>query len=364
MRRACCDCAYLSTYGGSVKGGTVDCKMHPRKQVANPFEHVCSYVCDKFAPWFIANPEPRAHAALLSAQHYGSPILKKALDRWFAGPPNDVNVSTNRSLPMLSVAENNLATFESDEELKSYRNSNHIFADFFGGVKVKWPLLFFLSRSNKPGVRVEILGNSEVAVLYLGAPYSFAEVTAAISYVLGCQNMKLIRPWFLRHLRSLGIDPSDPSFGSFIWLTPELNDALAQNKNKLRGSRTIIAIGDSRADEGAIAEALGYNYNEYATLWCDADREFHLHYLDSTVRNFSTPSEISNRLSETNKEVFLLSPRRYDDLWARIPERAFDSIKAVIVIVEPDNLSWIASLDAFKNFSMLDFRRDDLIGKE
>ena len=90
-----------------------------------------------------------------------------------------------------------------------------IFADVFGAFKVKWPILYYLSEDNRPGVLVEKYGRNDVSVIYLGRPYSFSEIVAAISHVLSSQDLKCHRPWFIERMQELGLDISDPSYSSF-----------------------------------------------------------------------------------------------------------------------------------------------------
>jgi hypothetical protein len=360
MKRACCDCEHLSSYGGNRTSGFVECARHTKQYVTDPFEHVRSYVCDNFAPKFISNGEPRALHGLLCAQHHGSPSLRATLERWFAGPPNDVTVFTARGLPMLSVADGDLETFEFDKKLKSYQGSNHLFADLFGGMKVKWPILFFLSDSNAPGVRVDTLGEPDISVLYLGAPYSLAEIVAALSHILNSQQIRLIRPWFLRHLRSVGIDATDPSFGNFMALSPELDRFLRDNRNSLVGSRTVIAAPRNEVDEQAVADALGFESSDYLVLRCDASRSFHMHHDSSDVRDFSGPVDLHDRLAQLNLLAVFASPRRYDDLWKLLPEGVFSDTPTTLIFVDDSDVSWARGLAAFRDFKEQGAPRSDL----
>ena len=108
MKKACCHCEYLGSYGGSKHGGTVSCKKRSDQHVSDPFEHVKTYVCDEFAPKFLTNPDPRKLEAFKVAQANGSSSLKAAIDRLFAGPPNDISIEVGRGLPMLSIADGDL----------------------------------------------------------------------------------------------------------------------------------------------------------------------------------------------------------------------------------------------------------------
>ena len=184
--------------------------------------------------------EPQIILAFDVARKQGNPQLRAALDRWFAGPPNDVSLATDRGLPLLSVADGDLKTFEHDDALKSYGELNHMFADLFGGVYVKWPIVLFLSRANPPAVHVETIRDPGISLVYLGQPYSLAEITAAFSSILSEQGIRLVRPRFVRILRDAGINPSDPSFSSFASLSTSMASFLQESRGALLGQHTIV----------------------------------------------------------------------------------------------------------------------------
>lgn len=335
MRKACCDCIHLGSYGGTFNRQTVECARHPKQYVSDAFEHIKTYVCAEFAPDFLSDPDPTLLHALKHARRTGKEPLRHALDVWFAGPPNDVTVATGRGEPMLSVADGGLETFEGDKALKSYKNSNHVFADVFGPARVSWPILLFLSLSNSPGVSVESTPGS-VSIVYLGRPYSLAEITAAYSYILAQQGIRLIRPWFRRVLREAGINPNDSSFASFSALPEDVERFLISRRESLLRSHTVIVAGDDVPDLGAVAEALGLNEKETGVVWADARNRFHLTTQGETRYEFASPWEMSDRLEEMGLRNILVHPQRFYDIWPRLPADAFLRVETLLSFVDRD----------------------------
>jgi hypothetical protein len=216
MLKACVDCEKLFSWGASPQGGTIECSGHPKQYVRDPWNHAKTYFCVNFEPKW---PAPEALRTLRTVLTGPNQSLRSALERWFAGPPNDVTVSAPGSA-RLSVADGGLEPFESDDTLKSYTlkkypNKNFVFGDVLGPVRVQSPFVVYLSLSNPPGADVTWIPDSSIAILALGRPYSLAEVLAGLSYILVQQDIAVVCPWFLSELKEAGIDTTDPSFSSF-----------------------------------------------------------------------------------------------------------------------------------------------------
>jgi hypothetical protein len=144
--------------------------------------------------------------------------LSKALQRYFGNENADVKVSVHRDRAMISVADGGLETLEHDHTLKSYTDHNHMFADLLVpvGSRVSVPMLFWLSLANKPGVSVALLRHLEVYIVSLGKPYSFADICANISHVLGQQKLSVKYHWFGKNIEKHGLDPADAAFRNIV----------------------------------------------------------------------------------------------------------------------------------------------------
>jgi hypothetical protein len=207
-------------------------------------------------------------AALRAAASAGPERLRAALARFDKDPSAGVQVSASRGPAMVSVSEDGLPDFEADESLKSYETSNHIFADLFGGIRLRWPILFFLSEGNPQGAHIETMRNA-VSIISLGRPYSLMEVTLAVDHALAQQNIRLTRAGFLRSLiRESGVDGAQLStLRSLVELPAEVVQFL--DDQRLRGSRTLLVHDEQQRhylNLVSIAEAMGYAESEYAVL--------------------------------------------------------------------------------------------------
>ena len=237
--------------------------------------------------------EQAIKAALRTAASAGPERLQAALARRDESPSADVQVTATRGPTMVSISEGGLPDFEADKLLKSYAEpSNHIFADLLGGVRVRWPIVFFLSEGNPQGAHLQTLGNA-ASIISLGRPYSLMDVSLAIDSALAEQNIRLVRPWFLRYLaRESGVDVSQVStLGSLVALPREVVAFL--NDHQLRGSRTLLIHGDEfrELDPEAIAEALGFSPGTYAMLESDARPTFQLMRDGVLDSEFSAPQD-------------------------------------------------------------------------
>ena len=270
MLKACVDCQKLRSMGASPRGGTIECSGHPTQNVQDPWSHARTYFCVNFEPKW---PTAEALTTLRTLLTGPNQSLRSALERWFAGPPNDVTVNASGST-RLSVADGDLKPFESDDTLKSYSQNNFVFGDVLGPVRVHSPFVVYLSPSNPPGADVTWTADSQIAVLALGQPYSLVEVLAALSYILAQQNIAVVCPWFLRRLKEAGIDTTDPSFSSFVALPVAFARWLAPRKSRLIGTHTII-VGDDTAELEAVAEALELEPETTAVLVCNASEKLH-----------------------------------------------------------------------------------------
>ena len=216
-------------------------------------------------------------AALRAAAREGPDRLRAALARFDKNPSADVKVVSSRGPAMVSVSEGGLPDFESDRSLKSYTTSNHIFADLFGGARVRWPIVFFLSDRNPQGAHLQTVENA-ASIISLGRPYSLMDASLAIDGALAQQDIRLVRPWFLRTLaRESGVDASKAySLRGLVALPGQVVGFLADHQ--LRGLRTLLIHDDEvrTLDPEAIAQALGFSSGEYAVLTSDARQTFQL----------------------------------------------------------------------------------------
>jgi hypothetical protein len=162
--------------------------------------------------------EARIDALLSDLARGQAGNLSEVMRNYFGKSTGEVKVSSHRGLAMISVADVGLEPFEHDRTLKSYADSNHMFADLLVpvGPSVSVPILFWLSLSNSPGVSVALLRNPKVYVVSLGKPYAFADVCANISNVLGKQGVTVKYKWFAKTIGNHGLDPTDPAFRNLV----------------------------------------------------------------------------------------------------------------------------------------------------
>ncbi|MFC1639222.1 hypothetical protein ACFL3B_00495 [Gemmatimonadota bacterium] len=143
--------------------------------------------------------------------------LAAAIGRWLNGPPNDVAVAVSRGSAMLSVAENDLKTFEHDSQLKGYTESNHIFADLLVPCDEKSiPILFWLSTTNSQGVHLIHLEEPRAFVIALGPGYSFGDLCSCVASALSSQSVALDAKWFVTVLQRNGVNPKHAEFASIV----------------------------------------------------------------------------------------------------------------------------------------------------
>lgn len=146
--------------------------------------------------------------------------LPRDLKSWLSDDESDVTVDLCRGRAMLSVSGGGLKEFEHDGEFKSYADSNHMFADLLVplGSRVAVPIIFWLSRSNSPGVKISRTKRPAAYVVALGKPYSLADVSAHVSFILGEQKVRVANHWFQKVLLKHGLDPLDPAFANLTGL--------------------------------------------------------------------------------------------------------------------------------------------------
>lgn len=300
--------------------------------------------------------DARIQNAFATAKAYGSQLLVETLDRWFAGPPNDINVAAYQGLPLLSVADSNLKTFEHDDALKSYKESNYMFRDIFGPAKMLWPIILFLSRANPPGVRVETVGNREVSLVYLGAPYSLAEITAAFGSILSDQSIQLVCPWFIRRLRSSHINPRDSSFRNFLPLSINVSNFLDEHREELVGNRTLVFVKTNLPDFQAIADHLGLDAKAYGIIGGDASETFQLTYREEIKHDFAKPVELIEKLKGLDLSTVLGSISDFGlNKWKKLPPKSFDQFLIVILFGDFRELDSLTAIESFSGLKRLTF---------
>jgi len=121
------------------------------------------------------------------------------------------------------------------------------FADLFGGAKPRWPIVFFLSAANEPGVGLDhfLDAPSPVSLVSLGRAYTFIAVVEAIDAILRMQRNRLVRPWFIRYLRESGFE-SGPRFfrGGIVSSLPlQVEQFVDSNRSSLIGAHTLVVSG-------------------------------------------------------------------------------------------------------------------------
>jgi hypothetical protein len=255
---------------------------------------------------------------------------------------------------MVSVSERGLPGFEADESLKSYTTSNHMFADLFGGVRVRWPIVFFLSEDNPQGAHLQTVGNA-ASIISLGHPYSLMDVSLAIDSALAQQNIRLVRPWFLGSLaRESGVDASQAySLRGLVALPGQVVAFLADHQ--LRGSHTLLIHDDElrTLDQEAIAQALGFSSGEYAVLVSDARQTFQLTRNGVQESDFATPQDLSARLQEAKLSAVLGAAAANFGLWRQLPKDSFAATPTAVMLVSVGQSEEVARFEGFGGFSQL-----------
>ncbi|HTR58482.1 MAG TPA: hypothetical protein VMM27_09920, partial [Casimicrobiaceae bacterium] len=287
----------------------------------------------------------RAEGAIeraLTIAHWRAPqALRRALLRLGLEERSDVIVQRSRGPAMLSVSEGGLAGFESDEKLKSYGEPNHVFADFFGGAKLRWPLLFFLSERNPAGAYLNTIERA-VTIISLGPSYSLLQVTAAISDALTLQGIALVRPWFVRQLRRSGVTEAELSSLQAIRSLPR---SVAQELSELRkglfGSLTLLDCGDLPErfiDARAIVETLGTRVETTAVLTSDARAELQLTPGDSDSAESVPLLRIRGELEERRVEYLVARPSARFGQWRELPVDAFAGVGTVLMLASREDI--------------------------
>jgi hypothetical protein len=344
MLKACIDCQKLR----SMSGDTIECSGHPTQYVQDPWNHAKTYFCVNFEPKWPAAEELTILRTFLAGPNQS---LRSALERWFAGPPNDVTVSASGSA-RLSVADGGLKPFESDDTLKSYPQNNFVFGDLLGPVRVRSPFVVYLSPSNPSGADVTWTAESLMAILALGRPYSLVEVLAALSYILAQQDIAVVCPWFLRQLKEAGIDTTEPSFSSFVWLPVAFSRWLAPRKSELMGTRTVI-LGDDTVEPEAVADALELEPETTAVLICDASEKLHWSHKGVFERDVCAYGKVREFLEARGIRSVLMGLRHWDNAPKRFKEDSFSGVQTAVIYADKAAGRQLKSLDAFADFTYL-----------
>ncbi|MBH5397264.1 hypothetical protein HZZ13_05580 [Bradyrhizobium sp. CNPSo 4010] len=276
--------------------------------------------------------------------------LSDAIDRLFAGSATDVTAHTRPT--WVSVSEEGLPAFEFDSEFKSYKDSNHIFADFLGGVTLPRPFVVHLSWANAPGARVTLIPERDIPIIALGKPYSLADVVGAISYVLQQQNVTVVSPWFRGKLRTYGIDPDDPSFKNIVALPVDFARWLQQNRSQL-GKRTIL-VKEDRVDAEAIADELQIAPEGRAIIARYSPDELRCDVGVDSKREIVPVSRVSTFLRAGSlRNIAVVVSAHDEEFWSKLPPNAFENIDTVLVAADPEAVSWLPRLSPFSEFNCL-----------
>ena len=86
------------------------------------------------------------------------------------------------------------------------------------GAVVKWPILFWVSRTNPPGVALLDVSPVDLVCVALGEPYTFGDVVRTLESVLCGQGVALDASWFVTSLAQHGLDPV--AFPSIVGSVP------------------------------------------------------------------------------------------------------------------------------------------------
>jgi hypothetical protein len=276
--------------------------------------------------------------------------LSDAVDRLFAGPPTDVTAHTRPT--WVSVSEENLPAFEHESDFKSYKESNHIFADFLDGVKLQCPFVVHLARANAPGAHVTFVPKSTIPIIALGKPYSLADIAGAISYVLEQQNVIVVSPWFRGKLKQHGIDPDDPSFKNIVALPVNFARWLQQSRSQLT-SRSIL-VKEDRVDPEAIADELQIAPESRAIIACYSLDELRCLSGVQFEREIVPISGMSTYLRAGSIRNVLLDVSAHDEeFWSKLPPNAFENADTVLATADPEAVNWLSRLSAFSAFNCL-----------
>jgi hypothetical protein len=276
--------------------------------------------------------------------------LSDAIDRLFAGSATDVTAHTRPT--WVSVSEEHLPAFEFESEFKSYKDSNHIFADFLGGVTLPRPFVVHLSRANAPGAHVTFVPKSAIPIIALGKPYSLADVTGAISFVLEQQNVNVVSPWFRGKLKEHGIDPNDPSFRNIVALPVDFARWLKQSRSQL--TKRAILLKEERVYPDALADELQIAPEARAIIAWHWKDELQCVSGSNFKRECVRVSDISTFLQAGSiRDVVVDVPAHEEEFWSKLLPNAFESFRAVLVIAEPEAVGWLSRLRAFLAFSCL-----------
>ena len=129
----------------------MSCKEVGRIHVTDPFAYVREENdCPDFEARLIdinAHGEHREYLVNLLENLKRSPVVGKSI-REFTKVPSTSHFWTSRGLAMLELSDDDLPSFEGDNEFKLYKDiSNHVFADLLVPVsrQIKSPIIFWVN---------------------------------------------------------------------------------------------------------------------------------------------------------------------------------------------------------------------------
>jgi CheY-like chemotaxis protein len=299
--------------------------------------------------------ERLVQATLALARQEGPPRLREALRSWPESTPEHIRVGTDRAPALLTVLESAPDGF--DELQKRYWEWYPPFTDLFGGVRLRWPMLYFHSDFNLPGVRVNHLGTS-LSVIEIGSPFSLIDVTLAADEVLTLQQVSLIRRWYLEMLESKGATAEQvASLKSILPLPRSATRFFSKHRSALQGEHTLVIYGQESVeralDPEAVAKAAGITGERVGTLSADARSTFTFTQGDRAHFDFATPQALAEKLTDKSIETVVCNLDFHSSRWQELPNDAFADISTVLALVTDKDAGWAQSLNAFADFEVL-----------
>jgi len=303
-------------------------------------------------------------AALRWAREAGPPRLREALGRAVSAP-DAVQVYHTRGPAMLSVSEGGVSDLEADQRLKRHEMSNHVFADVLGGATLRWPVLWFLSPDNEPGMRLETV-EAPAAVIALGPGYSLLEAALALDAALARQGVELVRSWFLKMLREQpGADTGVMArFTAFVTLPSAVRRLLESRGPSIVGRHVMLVHdGSVRApelDPDAVAQMLGLPPGDYGVLRADARRSFQFRRGDRDDDDFALPQDLGRRLAvEEGLRALIFRVWFGRENFARIAPDGFAGVETVLAMVPAEDAKELAAAPAWRDFERLEIAAAD-----
>lgn len=246
MKRNCQNCSHfsgLSSYGVCE----VSCKRKGRIRVADPSGFAGKESdCDAFEPNMVRGQSGVTRAKYLDIIRdlRSSPIIGQSV-REYAKVPSASQMRFGRGTAMIELSDDNLPSFEGDDEYKDYGGSNHRFADLLVPMsqEVRRPVVFWLAKKHSSGARYLFANQSiEHHVIQLGNPYQLEQVLYCLARALKAEGIVSINAWFVRDIErttSKAITDMDPICEEvYLEMEPALRSRFVSSISELRPGKT------------------------------------------------------------------------------------------------------------------------------